>query len=616
MSMKKMRDYSKVFIWLMAIAFILSTFVLWGMQYSPSMQQQQNESETTNVAAEINGDKIMINEFRRAFEQALNQREVQDPDLELTDQDIKQIRSQTLRDLTDQILFDQQVKKHGIQVTYEEVAEELKTNPPDFLKSTFIDSMGVFNYAEYITALKQADDSQLRMIEQTLMNYLPRKKLQDKVQASVRVGDLEAWEDFVSKNEKVKIKYISVDLNQVDQSSVTATGDEIQKYYNENKDDYKQPEQRIADYVQLEIKMSPEDHQELTEKRKMITEELASGADFAELASQYSQDTGSGAKGGDLGFFGRNQMVKPFEETAFRLEDNEMSDWIKSRFGWHLILRHSSKMEKDSNDEDQEKIHASHILLKEEPSNATKNEVGEAAYKFSSDVSENPENFQSLAEAAGLTVNVTKAFTEEGGMIAGLGRMPDAVSSIFSKEIGEPTSKFDMGGDKGYAIFRLKEIIPEGFKEFDQVKEMIKNKLIREKRLERAGAIADSLYQVVQNGTSFEGIAEADSDFTVQESEEFTRSSYVKNIGRDNDVTRAAFILSLNTSSKPLKTNKAYYLIQVLEHKDADKEKFEKEKSSIKTQLLAPKQNTAFNEWFTEVRDQAEIVDNLDQFYK
>jgi peptidyl-prolyl cis-trans isomerase C len=70
-----------------------------------------------------------------------------------------------------------------------------------------------------------------------------------------------------------------------------------------------------------------------------ILERLKKGESFANLAKQLSIDKGSGRKGGDLGFFGRGMMVKPFEETAFKLEKGQISEPVKTDFGYHIIKR-------------------------------------------------------------------------------------------------------------------------------------------------------------------------------------------------------------------------------------------------------------------------------------
>ena len=82
---------------------------------------------------------------------------------------------------------------------------------------------------------------------------------------------------------------------------------------------------------------TPEVEQLALAKAISITQRLNSGEDFATLAQQFSDDTGSGAQGGDLGFFGRGQMVKEFEDAAFSLPIGQISQPVKSQFGYHII---------------------------------------------------------------------------------------------------------------------------------------------------------------------------------------------------------------------------------------------------------------------------------------
>ncbi|MEA1927921.1 MAG: peptidylprolyl isomerase [Candidatus Auribacterota bacterium] len=117
------------------------------------------------------------------------------------------------------------------------------------------------------------------------------------------------------------------------------TDEDVETFYAENTQQFKQPEQVEASHIL--IKFSPEDteeqksekHQKLADLKKQIEE----GADFAELATANSDDVGSAANGGDLGYFGRGQMIPPFEEAAFSLEDGDLSEIIETQYGYHLI---------------------------------------------------------------------------------------------------------------------------------------------------------------------------------------------------------------------------------------------------------------------------------------
>lgn len=114
---------------------------------------------------------------------------------------------------------------------------------------------------------------------------------------------------------------------------------EIEGFYNENPDNFQQEEQVRASHILL---MTPDDlsEEEVAEKKRAleaIAKKLEEGADFAELAKEHSEDPGSKEKGGDLDYFTRERMVPEFAEAAFSLKPGEVSDIVKTQFGYHLV---------------------------------------------------------------------------------------------------------------------------------------------------------------------------------------------------------------------------------------------------------------------------------------
>ena len=117
-----------------------------------------------------------------------------------------------------------------------------------------------------------------------------------------------------------------------------ATDEDIEEFYNSNIDRFKQPERVRASHV-LVKKEAEDSEQTKKEKRQKIEKiqmDLKKGGDFAAIAAEYS-DCPSKAKGGDLGFFTRGQMVKPFEDSAFALKPGEISGVVETKFGYHII---------------------------------------------------------------------------------------------------------------------------------------------------------------------------------------------------------------------------------------------------------------------------------------
>jgi len=129
-------------------------------------------------------------------------------------------------------------------------------------------------------------------------------------------------------------------------SKVVITDEKSKAYYDANLQRFKEPEKVKASHILIKVEPSADEAKktEARNKIKEIQQKLKDGADFAELAKEYSEGP-SGPRGGDLDYFGRGQMVKPFEDAAFSMKSNEVSDLVETPFGYHLIKVYDKKPE-------------------------------------------------------------------------------------------------------------------------------------------------------------------------------------------------------------------------------------------------------------------------------
>ncbi|MCF8028105.1 MAG: peptidylprolyl isomerase [Desulfobacteraceae bacterium] len=128
------------------------------------------------------------------------------------------------------------------------------------------------------------------------------------------------------------------------ESGISVSDEQARKYYQENKEEYKVPEQIRARHILIQTEPDADEKQKAEAKDKIqeVEKKLQSGQEFSELAKEYS-DCQSSEKGGDLGYFRRGQMVESFDEAAFALEPGEVSEIVESRFGYHLIKSEDKK---------------------------------------------------------------------------------------------------------------------------------------------------------------------------------------------------------------------------------------------------------------------------------
>ncbi len=158
----------------------------------------------------------------------------------------------------------------------------------------------------------------------------------------------------MAKIEDVKNSILAQELLKKEiQAKVKITDEEVKEYYEKNKDKFKEPEQVKARHILIKVDSNADERKwkEAEEKAKQIKERIEKGEDFAKLAKEFSDDPGTKNRGGELGFFAKGRMVPEFEAAAFALKPGEVSDPVKTAFGYHIIqtLEKKSAKQKEFN---------------------------------------------------------------------------------------------------------------------------------------------------------------------------------------------------------------------------------------------------------------------------
>lgn len=228
--------------------------------------------------------------------------------------------------------------------------------------------------------------------------------------------------------EQVRVEYLVLSLDDL-AKQVQVNADETRKYFEEHKDGFGQPEERQASHILISVPATASDADKAAARAKaeqLLAQVKQAPQSFADLARQHSQDPGSAAKGGDLGFFGRGMMVKTFEDAVFQMGLEEIRGPIQTDFGFHIIKLSAIKVGKAvSFDEVKNQVEQE---LKKQKAEKT---FGEMAEGFGNMVYEQSDSLQPAAEKFGLSIRQSDWISRKGGELPYLtnGRLLQAIFS-------------------------------------------------------------------------------------------------------------------------------------------------------------------------------------------
>ncbi len=591
--MNKLRESTKTILMILVFAFIATIVVDWGMG---GLKRDQPRG----VIASVNGSEIHYEEFTRRYQNELAQQRQQTGN-EPEGYQLQQLENQVYENLVQQRLLNEVVKNVHLDATDDEILEEIENNPPQELRQNqvFQDSTGQFDMARYKQALDNPGAGQFwTAVEDYMRMSLPMRKLDNLIKSSAVVTDDDARMEYMKRNLKAKVEYVAFTTDKYMATVAAPTQNEIDAYYDKTKSEYNQVEQRIIDFVLLEFKATKADTLAVMNQVADILKEAKSGADFANLAQIYSQDTGSAKNGGDLGWFGKGQMVKPFEEAAFAANKGDIVGPVVSQFGMHIIQVLDKKVENK-----EPKVQARHILVKYEMTPATRENLREAAGYVAETAKES--NLATVAKAENLVCKRSQPFTA-GGFIPEIGMETRINNFCFRSEKGTVSDLFQI--ERGYLVVQVMEVIPEHVKSVADVKEQIINKLKNEKAMAMAKEKCQAAWSRVNSGSSLAAVA-AEEGLTAKTTDSFTMSGYVQDVGREPRFVGAAFSLSPGMVAKPTEGSRGYYLIRLVEKTEFNEAEFAGQLENLKNQILSRRQQMMFSQWYTALKEKADIKD-------
>ena len=605
--MVTLRKRMTVVLWSLLLLFLLSMSVGGLVGGANIIDQIAGRIDPSRVIARINDQDISPDYFNNLVNQQINQ--AKENGQTVNDALYERVRNSAWTNLVQEVLVSAEIKRLGLEATDEEILYHLKENPPEFLRSnpTF-QTDGNFDSEKYLMALSSPQGDEWAPIENWMRtSYIPNLKLTQFLNENVLVTANDVKDDFVKKNVKYTIDAIHVTFDKAPSDNIEPSDNELTDEYNASLSDFKHDELRNVSFVSWKKSPSSQDSINNTYLVADIMDRAKAGENFASLANEYSQDLSNLEKGGNLGWFGKGQMVKPFEDAAFKAKKGSIIGPIESRFGSHIINVIDKRKEKGK-----EQILASHILLKIESSPATLSELRRVATLFSYDAQDS--GFTTVANSNGLAIISQENVNESASRVRSIGSMRNGVRYAFNNKVGSVSDVLE--NDQFYAVLHVDSLIEEGHKSFTSVKPQLVSKVKREKQKSASRDIIDGLaIELNANEQSLRFLIEKQKRFDSVKDESKTISEGFTSIGRSNFITGALLNSAEGKIVGPVETNRGWAIIHIKAIASIDSTEYEVQRESLASGLQTRKQNQYLQNWLDELKNNAEIVDNRNYFY-
>jgi len=617
--MRRQRSSLK-WVWVILI-FIFSVSLV--LLYIPA-GDLPNVSVSTDVAS-IGSQSISAREFQAAYRTSVDRMRGQ-----ITPEMMRafHFERQILDNLITQHVMIDEAKRLGLDVTPAEVEQKILENPVFRENGVFI------GRARYEAILSQ-NNFTVEDFESAMTSEILRDKLRSFVTASVNVTDKDVEEEYKRRNEKAKIDYFVIDAAKLDnkvtvsdkderdyyeknkakytipekrrakyvffeslklRAESKATDDELRQYYEQHKDEYTLPERVKAQHILFKTQgKTPEEIEKIKEKARGVLERAKKGEDFSSLAKQYSDDS-TAAAGGDLGDFGRGQMVPEFEKTAFSLGVGAISDLVQTQFGIHII-KVNSKQERRERPFEEMKEAVRPIV----ETRKAEQKGSELAQQAAVDLVSN-KDLDAVAKKYNAQVKETPLI-EPGQPIPDLGNAAELDRRMFTMNKGEIGTAVQV--DRGYVVPQVVDIVAAHPASFEEAREKMAVDVKAEKTKELAAAKAKQAEEMLKSGKDLATTAKA-VEAEVKTSDLLTRGSAIPEFGSIGELDKEVFSLPIGKPGTPLSVSGKTIAFDVKERQAINPDEMKKSLDSVRSEMLPQRRDLYFTAYIQDVRKKME----------
>jgi peptidyl-prolyl cis-trans isomerase D len=618
-----------------SLGLVVLTFIAF---YIPSFLDttQVGTASASDVVATVNGRDIRGLDYQRRYQNQMMAYQQQYGG-SINEQLLRQlgVDQQILQQMVDEQAALAEAEHQGLRVSDEELAQQifsipalqengrfigearyeqllLSQNPP-MTKGDFEEnlrrSMMIDKLRSAVTGWLAVTDTD---VEREYKNRNEKIKLQvvaitaDKFRDKVTVTDADinsyytAHQAEYRKGEQRKIRYLLIDRDQL-RSRTTVTPQDIESYYNSNVQQFQTPEQVRASHVLL--KTEGKDEAAVRKQAEDVLKQAkAPGADFAALAKKYSEDEGSKATGGDLDYFPKGRMVPEFEQAAFAMQPGQISDLVKSQFGFHII-KVVDKKPAATRTLDEVRTQIQQTLQAQR----VEQQIADRTRDLDARITK-PADLDTVGKEAGVTVAESGLFAREDP-IPTLGPAPEVAAQAFQLKDGEVSKALQSPRGPVYITTtgKLDPYVPK----VDEVKDRVREDVIKVKAADlskqRAGEIASAL----RAAKDFAAAAKAQG-LEAKDTQLIARGSPLPDIGVSPEVDKVAFGLPSAGVSEPIATANGSVIVRVAERQDVTPDALRQAKESFRTQFLNEQRELFFASYMSKAKQGMKIQVNSD----
>ena len=620
--MRRHRNWLKWSLALVCLAFVIF--------YIPDFLRGTGaDVSASDTVAVVQGHDIRADEFRRTYQAQLEAYR-QAYGGKMSEQLLKQlgIENQILQQLVDERASVAEAERLGIQVTDEEVRQRILTLPAFQENGAFI---GEQRYQLLLRSQRpplvpaEFEDTVRRSLvidklrsSLTQWMSIPDKELEteyrrkndkvkvavlafpvDKYRAEVKVSDdqvashFDAHKDDFKIPEKRKIRFLLIDLEQLKAKVVVPQAD-IDRAYNDSIEQYSTPDQVRASHILLKSEGADE---AVKAKAADLVKQARAGADFAELAKKYSQDEASAKSGGDLDYFGRGRMVPEFDTAVFAMEPGQISDPVKTQYGYHIIklidkkagaVRTLAEVRPQLNDQ---LASARAQAQADELAQTLQKEVTKAA------------DLDTVAKARGLQVQESGFFARDEPVLA-VGGSPEVAAKAFDMKDGDVSSP--IRAPRGYVFATVSGKQASYVPKLDEVKDKVRDALVTNGAKDLAKQAAAAVVAKLKAAPDFDKAAKA-AGVEAKTTDFVTRDQPLGDLGVAPDASEAAFALDKGAISDPIAVGNTIAVIKVVDKTTVTPDELASQKDTFREEMLNDERARFFSAYMTKARQKMKI---------